>query len=43
LQTNSTLAAGNWGTLASSFGIVSNTYAFTNAVGGSRMFYRLKQ
>ena len=41
LQTNGSLNLGNWGTLTTSYGILSTNYAFTNAIGGSLMFYRL--
>jgi hypothetical protein len=41
LQTNGSLNLGNWGTLTTSYGILSTNYAFTNAAGSSLMFYRL--
>jgi|SRR5579883_766486 len=41
LQTNSAPNATGWGTLTTSYGIVSTNYAVTNAVGNAQTFYRL--
>ncbi|MGA3180257.1 MAG: LamG domain-containing protein [Verrucomicrobiota bacterium] len=43
LQTNGSLAPGNWGTLTTIFGTNSTNYAVTNALSASQLFYQLAQ
>jgi hypothetical protein len=43
LQTNGSLDSRTWGVLTTNYGIDSTSYAVTNAIGVSPMFYRLMQ